>query len=441
MVPPPRRQRLFESFVQDAYPCMVAIRRDFTIAFASDGVLRLLGYQPGELEEANVADHIHPEDLERAALALDGWGTYGAPSGSTGFRFRHADGRWIQFDVTAAHLTDGEESYLGVYAQPTDYQHATDAVLASLLQGADRATALEPVLDVFSWQANDSQVAIAWYEPGHGHQFVSTGIPKELSGADDRTEGPWAEARETGKAVIDRDLDTVPADLTRIARQLDRGGVWVVPVPDAGSNQPALVTVWAPDDGRSPAGHSFGMSIAQTYVELILRWSEQAAALNDAARRDALTGLRNRTSLFAELESGTTTGALLFCDLDHFKPVNDLHGHLVGDEVLRAIARRIEHSARRSDLVARTGGDEFVVLARGVTAEQAAALAQRIRFAVGQPLSVAGCTVTVGVTIGVTHSDELLDEKALVGADQALMAAKADERGTVRWAPGLTPPI
>jgi diguanylate cyclase (GGDEF)-like protein len=116
--------------------------------------------------------------------------------------------------------------------------------------------------------------------------------------------------------------------------------------------------------------------------------------------------------------------------------VNDRYGHQAGDEVLRQVAHRIEGAVRSTDLVARTGGDEFVVLAPDIDPEQAAALAQRIRSAVAEPTEVEGHIVQVGVTIGVSYADDALTEATLDGADQALVNAKARDRGTVRWAAG-----
>lgn len=433
MSDPDHRAALYRSLIQDAFQFVVAIRSNFDVEFASEPIELQLGRPAAAYLDRSVADFVHPDDLERALLHLSGFERFGAPGGSTSFRLLHADGRWLEYDVTAAHVSDGDQEFLAVYAQPVDYQHATDAVLANLLQGTDRRTALAPVLDVFSWALNDSQVAISWFEPGRGHQFVSTGIPAELAGAGDKPGEPWATARTQAIEVLDLDHSTLSADRSHLARSLGRGGVWVVPIPDAGSDRPALVTVWTRAGGPRPDGHAYGMSIARTYVELILRWSSQVARLNEAAHRDPLTGLRNRTALFEELRAETARGALLFCDLDHFKPVNDQYGHTVGDAVLCAIARRIEHGARATDLVARTGGDEFVVLLRDATAEQAAALAQRIRNAVSDPVTIDGHTVEVGVTIGVSHSDHALTEASLEGADRALMAAKSHGRGTVRW--------
>ncbi|HWJ97945.1 MAG TPA: GGDEF domain-containing protein, partial [Acidimicrobiales bacterium] len=242
--------------------------------------------------------------------------------------------------------------------------------------------------------------------------------------------------------VLDLDRSLLDPALSALATDLGQdGGYWVVPVPDAGSDVPALITVWSQPQVGRPDGHAYGVQMAHSYIELILRWSQHVQALRDAALRDPLTGLANRKALFDALEAGTTNGALLFCDLDRFKPVNDRYGHGAGDEVLRQIARRIERAVRSGDVVARTGGDEFVVLAPSITLEQAAALAQRIRTAVAVPTALpAGTgTVSVGVTIGVAHADDALSEATLHGADQALVLAKANARGTVRWAPGPMP--
>jgi len=440
--PDTRYAALYASLVEDAFDFMVTIQQDFTIGFVSTGIVERLGRPLEAYEGVSVADFLHPDDLDRALLHMGGWDHGRTPGGTTTFRLRHTDGGYRAFDVTAARVTDGTEDYLAVYCRPVDYQLATDEVLKQLLHNGSRAAALRPVLDVFSWEVNDSQIAIAWHEPGVGHQFVSTGLPQELTGASDEPAAAWARARAANEPVLDLDRSLLDPALSALATDLGQdGGYWVVPVPDAGSDVPALITVWSQPQVGRPDGHAYGVQMAHSYIELILRWSQHVQALRDAALRDPLTGLANRKALFDALEAGTTNGALLFCDLDRFKPVNDRYGHGAGDEVLRQIARRIERAVRSGDVVARTGGDEFVVLAPSITLEQAAALAQRIRTAVAVPTALpAGTgTVSVGVTIGVAHADDALSEATLHGADQALVLAKANARGTVRWAPGPMP--
>ena len=114
--------------------------------------------------------------------------------------------------------------------------------------------------------------------------------------------------------------------------------------------------MWGGPSGRPPEGHAYGMGVARTFVELILRWSHQVQELDSAAHTDPLTRLANRKAFFDRLEASVDHGALLYCDLDRFKPVNDLLGHAAGDELLRQVAGRLRRSGARSeDLVARLG--------------------------------------------------------------------------------------
>jgi two-component system cell cycle response regulator len=163
---------------------------------------------------------------------------------------------------------------------------------------------------------------------------------------------------------------------------------------------------------------------------------------------DFLTGWHNRRYLNArlkeELSRSQRQGTNLTClviDLDHFKPINDKYGHLAGDAALREAAQRVDTHIRGSDAAARFGGDEFVVLAPGITSQQAVALAERIREAVcGTPVEVIqGANVTLTVSIGVagvTLARDVTDLKAaaerlLSDADAALYKAKQLGRNRV----------
>jgi diguanylate cyclase (GGDEF)-like protein/PAS domain S-box-containing protein len=169
---------------------------------------------------------------------------------------------------------------------------------------------------------------------------------------------------------------------------------------------------------------------------------ELEAALRTAALHDPLTGLPNRTLLVQRLELALRTGqrepvslAVLYCDLDGFKLVNDLAGHAVGDEVLVQAARRLRAVVRPADTVARIGGDEFVVLCPGLgSADVVDRAAARITEAFGMPMASEGdAEYRVGVSIGVSLCTEAdTPETALAAADARMYEVKASRRSRGR---------
>jgi diguanylate cyclase len=161
------------------------------------------------------------------------------------------------------------------------------------------------------------------------------------------------------------------------------------------------------------------------------------------ARHDSLTGLLNRTGFVDAIErklasaGHETSAALLFLDLDSFKPINDTFGHHTGDRLLQLVAERLRHSLSAADLIARLGGDEFVVLAYDLPPEQALAVGQRIITAVTMPYELGeGIRGNVGVSIGLAISPEhgTEAETLLAAADAALYEAKSSGKSCCRMA-------
>jgi diguanylate cyclase (GGDEF)-like protein/hemerythrin-like metal-binding protein len=151
------------------------------------------------------------------------------------------------------------------------------------------------------------------------------------------------------------------------------------------------------------------------------------------ALHDPLTGLPNRVLLqdrvrLALLETRRDHGllAVMVLDLDQFKPVNDLYGHRVGDEVLRVAARRFTRCARATDTIARIGGDEFVMVAPVARREDAALLAGRVVQALGEPIRVGERLHPLGVSVGISVSPDDGDDldELFVRADAAMYRAK-----------------
>lgn len=165
--------------------------------------------------------------------------------------------------------------------------------------------------------------------------------------------------------------------------------------------------------------------------------------LHSAVSRDHLTGVYNRryfeqrlTSELAYCQRHSAPISLIALDVDHFKRINDEHGHPVGDLVLRAIASALLDATRAEDITARTGGEEFMVIARGTGSEGAAALAQRLLNRVRTlRVPIAGGSNQVTMSAGVA-SYEIFSERATAdglveAADNALLVAKREGRNRI----------
>ncbi len=160
--------------------------------------------------------------------------------------------------------------------------------------------------------------------------------------------------------------------------------------------------------------------------------------LHTQATTDALTGLYDRSEFMREAKSlqlkATRSGkklVFIMIDLDNFKPINDIYGHHIGDEVLVLIARRLQDAVKANDLVARFGGDEFAICLYDVDPKDARAVVERIRKVIeGDGISSSEGFHPVGVTAGAVLSQEkLTPETLLAHADGALVAGKVTRKG------------
>jgi diguanylate cyclase (GGDEF)-like protein len=199
-----------------------------------------------------------------------------------------------------------------------------------------------------------------------------------------------------------------------------------------------------PDVGLPLALAVVGIALALLLGSLILVWSrnERMQELQREASEDPLTGLKNRRRFEEDLQLAMararrerTTGALLMLDLDYFKQVNDTHGHLAGDRLIREVADVLRRRTRVSDTLARLGGDEFAVVLPRCTTEEARLTAEAIAKAIRdhQP-EVEGAdpvTASVGVSVFGDHARSSI-ASVVSEADSAMYAAKDGGRDGVR---------
>lgn len=183
-------------------------------------------------------------------------------------------------------------------------------------------------------------------------------------------------------------------------------------------------------------------SIGSLFIGLVSDISDEEAArrrIEFLALHDPLTGLANRAHFNETLETllanpGDTIHALIFIDLDGFKPINDSLGHEAGDEALKVVAARLRHELSGADFVARLGGDEFVAIASDISsADNAMDIAKRLLEAISRPMTLLGTVNQISASIGValTPLRGARANAVLSAADNAMYAAKRGGKGCI----------
>ncbi len=243
-------------------------------------------------------------------------------------------------------------------------------------------------------------------------------------------------------------------DRFEITQQLNGDNASAIALKDGTGTTKAYLH-WTPE---RPGDPMFAMSVpvfsaAIAFIVLMLVWvfwnlrgvaaeiGRREEIVGQLVHLDELSGLHNRRGfevLHAEnlgrIKQSGGSLALLMLDLDRFKPVNDLHGHKVGDELIRAVSLRLLEQVRSGDCVARLGGDEFAIIQNDIASPRdVAQLGQSILEALNKPFDINGIEVSIGVSIGVAMAPCDTDEKEtlLRLADTALYRAKSEGRNRV----------
>jgi diguanylate cyclase (GGDEF)-like protein/PAS domain S-box-containing protein len=331
-------------------------------------------------------------------------------------------GRVLEVESQVSALRGPNGEFQGLLAVNRD---VTAAVTARADAQAQSRAALE-LMDVL-----DAQAAVI-----DSTGRVTASNARWRSAAADRIRcacGPVAEGENWLAALhagIDPEAGALAVEVANLLRGRSNSVHTECSCPQAGIDVEIGIEVTRVEAGRG------GAVVVHTPVSRRPRHEE----LTHRATHDELTGLPNRAALMEGLSTslkrldGTGKLAVLFCDLDGFKDINDGLGHAVGDQVLVAVARRLRQRCRSADVVARFGGDEFVVVLSIDEASQAVAMADRIVEVLDEPIVVGEIEVAPGVSVGITVVDVPPDDPDPVGtllrdADTAMYHAKDRGRG------------
>ena len=327
-----------------------------------------------------------------------------------------------------------------------------DAVLAAIgtlleliVNGAPTGTVLDRLARAVEAQMPATRCSILLLDGSILHHGAAPSLPQEFRDAIDGVRigpsvgscGTAAYRRET-VIVSDIATDLLWADYRTVALRADLLACWSVPIIHADGRVLGTFALYY-GSPRTPAPDDLQQIGRWVNVaELAICRALDVAALREAAALDPLTGLINRVELERLLRISIgepqSSFAVLFVDLDQFKLINDTYGHSAGDRLLREVATRLRRCAEEDDVVARFGGDEFVLACRGGGADEAQQLARRIVTALQQLFTIYGSTVSLSVSVGIAlHPPQVgLHSSDLIGdADLAMYAAKRSGRNSI----------
>ena len=402
---------------------MALVRTDGSFLRVNPALCQILGFDEEDLLEKSFQEITYPDDLDDDIAHVRKMLSGEIETYQLEKRYIRKDGDivWSQLSVTLVHDAAGAPLYFVSQIEDVTERKRTEAALKDAYAEIDRV--INAVTDC---------LYSAEMMPGGEYKYIFlSSVAEKLLGL---PASLFIENADHWMDVIHPDdLEVVRQAFKRIHSSEDKEIVTEIRViwPD-GSLHWLLdrVVVTRREDGM------FRFDGVLTDITERKQFENE---LGHRAVHDALTGLPNRMLFNDRLshalvrrqrQSGAI--AVFFLDLDNFKTVNDGLGHEAGDELLTAVAARLQSQIRPEDTLARFGGDEFVVLAEEVDSPRhAVTIAERLIEAMSEPISIAGRQVYTGVSIGIALSGDALTNpnEMLRNADAALYRAKASGRG------------
>ncbi len=393
----------------------------------------------GVAATSQLTDLVHTRNhdlLERVSAWVSGGGSV---ERGVGVQVRTREG-WNEATVTAVSL-DGNGvrwCFSPVLADPMR------AAVAAVTEDRDVAAVLDVALGAFA-DAGTTAWATVHYDRDEHDRYravvATTGRDTFRRAVEAATAGdhPQAWDAELPDEPLDTELAAFGDGIKLAGPHAGVGSCLLMAIPAAAGGDAACLAVWSETAGQLQSPE---MVLLVRRVAAALTLAFQVEAGRDAQRklatRDVLTGLWNRQSFFAHLNSAAAKRncAVACIDIDDFRAINDWHGYPAGDDVLVSMAARLRQLMRPGDVVARVSADEFAVLCVEVRDEQAAAtIAERLVQVCDEPFTVAGTKAVVDVSVAMAMSSpERCGPQLFDAAERVLLEVKDEARGSWRLA-------
>ncbi|MHA7210046.1 sensor domain-containing protein [Arthrobacter sp. MDT1-65] len=385
------------------------------VAAASAASQRILDVTPAQLQGTQLVDLVHPEERPAVLRLLEDSAVPRLVGRTVAtVRMQHADGSWRRLELSAAAAPDGVEGLVVACADVTERVRVEEE--------------LEETNRRFRSAFDDAPIGMA-----------ITSLSGRFLQVNNALCGLLGHASSELLAMTVQDV-THPEDVLHADRQrqaLMRGAF------DSHRHETRFLhadgsVVGILHSSSTVRGAHGEPRLLIDHIENITDRQAFEARLRHQALHDTLTGLPNRALFMDRLDRALATDgvdgagrvAVLFCDVDRFKTVNDTYGHHVGDLVLTSIAQRLHAVLHPTDTVARLGGDELIVLCAASGPEEARATADRLRASLAEPVTVNGVQIQVTLSIGIALSapGRSTAEQMLRDSDDAMYAAKGSGR-------------
>jgi GGDEF domain-containing protein len=450
---------------------------DLRSRWVSQSATWVTGTDPVSRPGRHAFEHIHPDDVERLAHGMaqlraarppasrrstsgtgrppggDGTAGHHGREASTSvpvpeplrYRVRRPDDTWLTVEATVHNLLD-DPIVKGLLV----IGRRVGGELDGVGHVVDLLTTNAPLPEVLAACANLvphylGSAAVVGMLDGKPVIGAPAGSTAERLAEDCRW---WRPTVADGLPRTSTDFAAFPEDLAARARDEGYRSAWVLPLTEASTGDVlGCVVVWVRIEVELNIATEDGLRQASRLATLVMGEQRRQHALERAAVTDPLTGVGNRTALRRRLDAVHGPVTLAIVDLDDFKPINDTHGHDVGDEVLRTAARRIVGAVREDDVVVRFGGDEFAVVFADTgpagasdgddddhgdaagdagTSSGLADAERRIVEAIAEPVELAsGQTISIAASIGLATA---APGDVVRQADAALYEAKRRKR-------------